>query len=283
LELVSIRSFGVIRIACVKSASIWHESRLAAGTTWQCEQVELDPEGRALLGNNWLCAVTPTATIVVDPSTWRGARVEMKHGYLVPELPVDQALDYLGVAANDVTHVVITHGHADHYTGVLAEDAAAGLRFPRAEHFFPEADRRAFVTENREHRASALSALLGPIERADKLRLVAGDCRIADGVWILAAPGETPGHQVVRIETEAHDVYYLGDLVHFPGEATHPEWIAEASRDEPALIRSRRRLFAADIADHAVYVTSHGRFPPWGELVVGEHGARSWRYLQEPA
>jgi glyoxylase-like metal-dependent hydrolase (beta-lactamase superfamily II) len=283
VELVSSLTLGESRVACVKSASIWHEAQFPAGDNWQCADVELDSAGRALLGNNWLCATMPSATIVVDPSSWQGTRVELKHGYLIPELSAEAALEQLGVAADDVTHVVITHAHTDHYSGVLTDGQAVAMRFPNAEHFFPDADWRAFVTENREGRGSALTRLLQPIERAGKLRLVRGDLCIAPGVWLLAAPGETPGHQVVRIETGARDVYYIGDLVHFTAEAEHPEWVAEADRDEEALIRSRRRVFAPEAARRSIYVASHGRFPPWGELVTGDRGTRHWRYLKSPA
>ncbi len=44
---------------------------------------------------------------------------------------------------SDVTHVLITHTHEDHFSGILGDPD--GLRFPNALHVLPSADWRSII------------------------------------------------------------------------------------------------------------------------------------------
>ena len=132
------------------------------------------------------------------------------------------ALSDLWVTSDDVTHVVITHAHGDHYAGVVAEhDGELAVRYPRARHFIGRAD-----WEDNPDRAlsnSEVSRRLGAVARLGLLDAVAGEHEAAPGVTLLPTPGETAGHLVVRIESEGERLYVLGDLVHHACEVAHPD------------------------------------------------------------
>ena len=74
------------------------------------------------------------------------------------------------------------------------------------------------------------------------LQLVELPLKIADGIDILPAPGETPGHQVVRLQSEGETLYIIGDLLHHAIELAHPDWMV--SWVDAGKMRETRRMAA---------------------------------------
>ena len=163
-----------------------------------------------------------------------------------------------GVDAEEVTHLVLTHLHGDHYNGVTVERGGAWVpRFPRARCLvgrddWNDPEMRAALADP----ASLESRTLGVLERAGLVELVTGERELAPGVAIIPAPGESPGHQVVRLRSAKQTLYCLGDLIHTPVEVEHPDWMS-AWCDATAMRVSRDRLFAAALAEDARLVAAH--------------------------
>jgi glyoxylase-like metal-dependent hydrolase (beta-lactamase superfamily II) len=212
------------------------------------------------------------ARVLVDPSSFTLPDDDIYPAItLVPGPPIEEALGLLGVTPEEITHVVITHGHGDHYTGAS--------RFPNAEVFFPALDWQAFVVENRDGNVAHTMRHLGPVVRAGRLRLLEGDHELCPGITMLAAPGESPGHMVVWVETPAGRVYYIGDVAHWPHELEDLERTLDApGRDHEAAVASKRRLLAGAAGHDSLIVFTHADFPCWGRLEGGR-----WRYLPADA
>jgi glyoxylase-like metal-dependent hydrolase (beta-lactamase superfamily II) len=174
-----------------------------------------------------------------------------------------------------VTHVLITHGHRDHFTGVLAGGDENRLRFPAAEHFFPAADMPAQAVTGRH--IDDVRSVIGLVRDQGRLQLTSGDVAVTDDIWLLAAPGETPGHQVVRFACEGTSVYFLGDLVHFTAEVAHLDWVGHPC-DVTQLTASRRRVFADPGSAPATFLFSHSRFPGWGMVTAIAEDRWRWQY-----
>ena len=113
-----------------------------------------------------------------DPdSVWQRERSLVWPDWEVKRTPgLAAALGELALAPENVTHVVITHPHEDHYPGVVVARAGDFVpRFPRARHFLGRAD-----WEGNPHRGAPGSDLdrLELIDRLGLLELVdrrAGD------------------------------------------------------------------------------------------------------------
>jgi glyoxylase-like metal-dependent hydrolase (beta-lactamase superfamily II) len=256
---VSTRRFGGTEVSVIRTAVLHWAPSFPAGQPWQGAEVATDGRGRAVVDVLCVLIRTPGATILVDPGAWH-ADERSRDLDVIAGAPVDETIASLGVAATDVTHVAITHAHTDHLTG-LARAGARGPepRFPRALHLFPRADREAL--DGDAEASGRVRALLAPVEDAGLLSLVASEHPIDRGVTLSPAPGETAGHQIVRVEDGGERVLYLGDLFHFPIEFEHIDW-APVHADAAVLRRSRRRVL--DDAEGATLVFSHGRFPGWG-------------------
>lgn len=100
----------------------------------------------------------------------------------------------------------------------------------------------------RDRPGSLLARHLGPVADAGRLALVDTERAIVPGVTMLAAPGESPGHCIVRVASEGATCYFLSDLFHHPCEVKHCDW-ASSGRDAAALL-----------------MTTHMPFPAFGRL-----------------
>jgi glyoxylase-like metal-dependent hydrolase (beta-lactamase superfamily II) len=105
------------------------------------------------------------------------------------------------------------------------------------------------------------------------LELVDGEREIVPGVTIVPAPGKSPGHCVVRLESAGEVFYVLGDVVHHACEAEHVRWCPPHA-DPDALAAARERLFPTIAREGALLATAHEPFPPWGRIAVAGAGYR---------
>ena len=170
---------------------------------------------------------------------------------------VTAGLAALGVKPEDVTHVLFTHYHGDHVAGSMVGDRA---RFPNARHHIGRADFEAAM-----QRGGLEADNLGGLERLGLLELVDGDKQIVSGVTMVHAPGESPGHSLVRVQDGGQTAYYVGDLFHFPCEMEHLDWVSP-NRDPVAARRSREKLMASAANTNALVTYSHAPFPGWGRF-----------------
>ena len=178
-------------------------------------------------------------------------------GYQPPPGLIEQ-LSERGIHPGDITHLIITHAHFDHYSGVTIQINGHYVpAFPNARCFIGRADwENPEIQQALQDPGSEESHTLAVLHRLDLLELVEGNRDLLPAVRIIAAPGESPGHQIVRVHSEGHTLYCLGDLYHHAIEVEQPAWMAEwAGRD--ANIASRRALAEAALAENALLVAAH--------------------------
>jgi glyoxylase-like metal-dependent hydrolase (beta-lactamase superfamily II) len=228
-----------------------------------------------VFGINGMVAKTPGAVVVVDPNSFIPAD-SPQVAELIPGATIEEQLAAAVVDPNEVTHVLITHGHSDHFTAVVDRQDARQLRFPNAEHLFPADDMPAEGQTGGY--SDEIRRVLGAVNDAGRLRLTRGDIEVTEGVTVLAAPGESAGHQIVRFDCGEDLVYYLGDLVHFPVEVEHLDWVAVPGKDMPVLIESRRRVFSDPGEKRATFVFTHSPFPGWGAIDTVGPDRWVWRF-----
>ncbi|MET0319340.1 MAG: N-acyl homoserine lactonase family protein [Duganella sp.] len=122
-------------------------------------------------------------------------------------------LSEIGIAAENVTDVVITHMHYDHAGNLAA--------FPRARFHLQEQE-MAFCTGS----CMGQALLRHPYELADvctMLRCVfedrvvfhRGSATLAPGVWLHEVGGHTRGIQIVTVATERGQIVLASDAVHY--------------------------------------------------------------------
>ena len=202
------------------------------------------------------------ARVLVDANDYRATVTPDSEFYLpdyTPPPPIPDQLAGMGAAPDSITHVVITHAHWDHFAGATtpAGDGSYAPTYPRARYYLGAADwRDAEMQAGLQDAASLEARTLGVLDGRGMLHLVEGRTQLADGIDILPAPGETPGHQIVRVSSGGETLYIVGDLFHSAVEVEHPDWMVTWA-DAGAMEATRRWLLADALAEQALLVAAH--------------------------
>ena len=118
-----------------------------------------------------------------------------------------------------------------------------------------------------------------PILDAGVSELIDGDRDLGDGVRIVAAPGHTPGHHMVTIDSKGQRAVLCGDLLHSPIEIAYPEWDVtfDYNKDEG---RKARYRFLDQYTDVDVTVIgAHFGGPTAGKILSRKGAPRMFKTL----
>jgi glyoxylase-like metal-dependent hydrolase (beta-lactamase superfamily II) len=244
---------------------------------WILAHGEVDGQGRLPSDQAVIHLRIGDASVLIDPAyddpgtAWDRAFAAKWPG--ITRTPgMAAGLASIGVRPEEITHVLITHAHDDHFAGVIAtRDGRGEIRFPNARHLINRADWEG--NPRRDRPGYDLSTRLGAVADRGLLDLVDGDQEIVPGVTMLHAPGETRGHSIVRVESAGERFYALGDLFHHASEVTHLDW-ASPWVDLPVMRASRDRFLAEAAPTGATINFTHERFPMWGRIVATDDGYR---------
>jgi glyoxylase-like metal-dependent hydrolase (beta-lactamase superfamily II) len=199
--------------------------------------------------------------LLVDANDYR-ATVTPESEYALtdytPPPSIPNQLETLGVRPEDINHVVITHAHWDHYAGTTTPKGAGHApTFPQARYYLGAADWRvADVQQALQEQATLQARTLGVLWKQGLLHLVEAREQIADGIDILPAPGETPGHLIVRVQSGDETLYIIGDLLHHAIEVEHPDWMVTWA-DAKTMRETRRWLLDDAVAQNAALIAAH--------------------------
>jgi glyoxylase-like metal-dependent hydrolase (beta-lactamase superfamily II) len=151
----------------------------------------------------------PDQVILVDTGVHPAAE---RPGRQLLIRPAD-AVAALGVAADDVSQVVVTHCHSDHI-GNLDAFARAKLTVQRREIDFWSGS----IARRRQFAATVdpgqIKYLRGAIDSGRGV-VIDGDTSVADGVEVRLVGGHCPGQQIVIVRTSGAPVVLPSDAVHF--------------------------------------------------------------------
>ncbi len=142
----------------------------------------------------------------VDPEL---ARQRNLAGYVSPA----EALKRIDIDAGKVSHLVVTHIHFDHISGIRL--------FPRAAIFVQEKEYNFWMKNPISKKPPFMhvsdpgaNRYLSRLEGNPRLKLVRGDKKILPGIELLLAPGHTPGLQAVAVHTAKGTAIVGSDLAH---------------------------------------------------------------------
>lgn len=125
-------------------------------------------------------------------------------------------LKALGMEPGDVTHVVLSHLHFDHFGGVVRARPSGGFvpAFPRARHFIQRGEFEIATGAANERLRAAYSHVadcLAPL--AGRIELIEGDTAIVPGVETLVTGGHTAQHQIVTVRDAGQTFVHFADIV----------------------------------------------------------------------
>ncbi len=171
-----------------------------------------------------------------------------------------------GIAAGDVTHVVISHFHGDHISGLRRKDGS--LTFPAAQLHVPQVEWEYWTDDAKQAAApEGLKPFFGLVRRmfgpdASLVRQFAWGDEVLPGITAVQASGHTPGMTAFEIASDGESVWFVADITNNPLLfVRHPDWQAMFDMAPEEAVATRRRLLDQAAATRQRLFFFHAPFP----------------------
>lgn len=209
--------------------------------------------------------------VVVVRTGGRTILVDAGLGVEFPDFPragqTVHRLEAAGIDPSAVTDVVLTHLHMDHIGGLLTDGLKARLRPDLRVHV---ASREAEFWEAPDFTQTVMPQPIPDVLRRtatqflndyrSQLRPFETEYEVAPGVLISRTGGHTPGHSIVRLESQGDRLTFAGDAVFAPG-FENPEWQNGFEHDPAEAARVRVNLLREVASTGEALVATHLPFP----------------------
>jgi glyoxylase-like metal-dependent hydrolase (beta-lactamase superfamily II) len=159
-------------------------------------------------------------------------------------------LNEAGVLPQEITDVIVTHLHQDHYGWLVApgdgEFREARIWLDAAEYeYFLGLSRRPDFAEQQGSLSPAYMHRLGEHRAAGRVQLLDDDVdQVTELVQAIRAPGHTPGHRIVSVQAEGRRLLLLGDSATCPIQVAQPSWHSYGDVDVELAQRTRDWVWA---------------------------------------
>jgi glyoxylase-like metal-dependent hydrolase (beta-lactamase superfamily II) len=162
-----------------------------------------------------------------------------------------------GVSPDQITDILISHGHGDHVGGLVTTDGT--LVYPNAT-IRMTAEEWAALQANGE--MADLVATITP-----KVETFTDGAEVLPGVTAVPVDGHTPGHTAYEIVSGDQGLLYIGDTGHHAViSVQRPDWTIQFDGDAETAEASRKALWArAADQDLRVYAV-HFAWPGIGHI-----------------
>jgi glyoxylase-like metal-dependent hydrolase (beta-lactamase superfamily II) len=234
---------------------------------------DTDADNLVPLALNCLLVRAADKTVVID--TGYGTKLTPKQaqnlGLTRPEGGLLEALSRLGVKPEAVDIVINTHLHGDHCGGntfLLSDDSGVRATFPNAEYVTQRREYDDAMRPNERTRATYLPPNYQPLVESGQMRLLEGDAEIVPGIHGVVAPGHTPGHMIIRFESQGQHALFMADLATYAAHFERLGWMT-AYDVEPLVTLETKRYWQTWLREHdALLIFEHDPRVVAGRLVI---------------
>jgi glyoxylase-like metal-dependent hydrolase (beta-lactamase superfamily II) len=168
-----------------------------------------------------------------------------------------------GIGVEEVDYVLCTHLHVDHVGwNTRLENGRWVPTFPNAKYVFSKTDRDYFDPARGdggkdEVAAHVFNDSVLPILDAKQDLVVEDTHELGDHLTISPAPGHSPGHVLIALQSRGSEALFTGDIMHHPIQIHCPDWSSAFCFNALEARRSRRRVLERAVANNAMLYPAH--------------------------
>ncbi len=220
------------------------------------------PKGTFPNATNAFLVRTPDKTILVDAGYGKN---------------LFNNLQTVGVTAEQIDIILITHMHGDHIGGLLRDDKAA---FPNAKLYVAKPEYEYWTSKDN---ASTAVKAVNAYQKTLTLFEPGAFEKLSDllpGISTIAAYGHTPGHTLFLLKSNNEQLLIWGDLTHAMAvQMPYPQVAVTYDTDPEQAIASRQQILAYVAKNNIPIAGMHIAFPGIGKVAGNDKGG----YLFTPA
>lgn len=186
---------------------------------------------------------------------------------------VAASLALAGIRPDEVTDVLVTHGHTDHVDGLVTAGGAPA--FPRA---VVRMSAREWASMRADRWEAATAKAIAP-----QVRVFQPGVEVLPGITPFALYGHTPGHVGYEIVSDGQRLVDIGDVAHSSIiSLAEPGWTIDFDADRAAGVRTRKAELARLAADRTLAFAPHFPFPGIGRVIRSGDGC-AWSPVSSPS